>query len=120
MSATTTLHWKAKPDDHDYGAAVEYLSLLMTPTKVAKLLKLMRKAEVTRRKAKDILRASGLEILPSSNVHVAQDIEKAISGEQLSPILLVRGQPLLIADGYHRACAAYLLSEDAEVPCQLV
>jgi hypothetical protein len=45
-------------------------------------------------------------------------------GKQLSPVLLVRGTlgayPLVIADGYHRVCAAYHTDENAEVPCKLV
>jgi hypothetical protein len=47
------------------------------------------------------------------------------AGEQLSPVLLVRGQAkkglaLLVADGYHRICASYHLDEDADIPCRLV
>ena len=39
----------------------------------------------------------------------------------LSPILLVRSEnKLIIADGYHRLCAIYYLSEDLEVPCRIV
>jgi disulfide oxidoreductase YuzD len=51
---------------------------------------------------------------------VAHNIQKAKKGEKLSPILLVRDKKLVIADGYHRMCAIYFLSEDLEVPCKLV
>jgi hypothetical protein len=63
--------------------------------------------------------------LPSTNVHVAKDIDRVRNGGQLSPVLLVRGDamraaPLIIADGYHRICASYFLDEDADIPCRLV
>jgi hypothetical protein len=27
--------------------------------------------------------------------------------------------PLIVGDGYHRICASYHLSEDADIPCRL-
>jgi hypothetical protein len=43
------------------------------------------------------------------------------NGEKMSPILLVRyAGKVIIADGYHRMCAVYSLSEDASIPCQIV
>jgi hypothetical protein len=38
----------------------------------------------------------------------------------LSPVLLVSGDPLWIADGYHRICVSYHIDEKAEVPCRIV
>jgi len=35
-------------------------------------------------------------------------------------VLLVRGQPLLVADGYHRVCASYHLDENADIPSRVV
>jgi hypothetical protein len=32
---------------------------------------------------------------------------------------LAAGRPLQIADGYHRVCASYHLSEDTEIPCRI-
>jgi len=85
----------------------------------------LRAAPLIQRKAKDLLRASGLALLPPTNVHVAKDLEKVKHGQRLSPVLLVRGdqasgRPLVVADGYHRICASYHLDEDAEIPCRLV
>lgn len=40
----------------------------------------------------------------------------------MSPIILVRtkpGDPLLIADGYHRICALYYVDKEVEIPCVL-
>ena len=55
---------------------------------------------------------------------VAKDVKKVAKGQPLSPILLVRGdlaagRALQIADGYHRVCASYHLSEDTEIPCRI-
>lgn len=120
-----TAHWKDEPDDHDYPAAVDYLSLLMPEPDAAAIADALRTAPLIRRKAKDLLRASGLAILPSDNVHVAKDADKVKRGQRLSPVLLVRGdhgtgRPLVVADGYHRICASYHLDEDAEIPCRMV
>jgi disulfide oxidoreductase YuzD len=80
-----------------------------------------KKSNTILKKAKDILRASELELLNKDNKHVKENIKKSKHGKKLSPILLVRGtQKLIIADGYHRLCAIYYLSEDLEVPCRLI
>jgi len=85
----------------------------------------LRKAPIIHCKAKDLLRASLLESLPISNVHVAKDVAKLNKGKLLSPVLLIRGRlrdsiPLTIADGYHRICASYHIDEDADIPCRMV
>lgn len=113
------IQWKQDPDEHDFPAAEDYLSLLFESEVARKTTSNLRKCKTQGRKAKDILRASGLQLLPMSNYHVARNVDKAHNGEKLSPVLLVRGQPLLVADGYHRVCAAYHLNENLEVPCRL-
>jgi hypothetical protein len=122
---TAKLNWKETPDDHDYPAAADYLSLLMPQRDADRLVRRLRAAPLVRRKAKDLLRASALPELPADNVHVAKDLEKVKKGELLSPVLLVRGRlvgrvPLTVADGYHRICASYYLDEDAAIPCRIV
>lgn len=117
--------WLEAPERHDYRAAEEYLRLLMVPSEAKELAGLLRDADTAARfKAKDIVRASGLPILPPSNRHVRGDIEKIKAGRRLSPILLVRplavGSPLVIADGYHRACTLYHVGEDTPIPCRIV
>jgi hypothetical protein len=119
-----TEHWKDTPDEHDYPAAADYLSLLAPDDEVKKVVADLRSAELTHRKAKDLLRASRLELLPGTNVHVRRDLDKVADGKKLSPVLLVRGHadkgiPLQIADGYHRICASHLIDENADVPCRL-
>jgi len=118
-------HWKDEPEDHDFPAAGAYLTLLFPEAAVASLVAALRAAEGTTQKAKDLLRASRLELLPADNPHVASDLAKVDSGERLSPVLLVLGRgadgvPLIVADGYHRICASYRLDENADIPCRIV
>lgn len=117
-------HWKEQPDGHDYPAAADYLSLLMPAWQAESAVAALQKAELTHRKAKDLLRASRLELLPPDNEHVAGDLAKVHRGEQLSPVLLLRGDAgrdvaLTVADGYHRICASYHIDENADIPCRI-
>jgi hypothetical protein len=117
--------WKNEPDPHDFPAAADYLSLLLPEAAVIATIKAMGKAQITQRKAKDLLRASRLPILQADNVHVRNDLGKIANGVLLSPVLLVRGSlangwPLQIADGYHRVCASFHTAEDANIPCLIV
>jgi hypothetical protein len=118
-------HWKDEPDDHDYPAAVAYLTLIMPATAANAVVRRLRAAPIVHWKAKDLLRASRLPLLGPDSPHVAADLEKVKAGKPLSPILLVRGRlaadvPLAVADGYHRICASYHLDEDADIPCRIV
>jgi hypothetical protein len=116
------LHWKDAPDDHDYPAAGDYLSLVVPQKAADDVVKRLRAAPLVHRKAKDLLRASTLPVLPPTNVHVAKDLAKVKKGQLLSPVLLLRGRPgvpLTVADGYHRICASYSLDEDADIPCRI-
>ena len=70
--------------------------------------------------AKDILRAADLPLLGPTDSEVAADLKKVKLGDRLSPVLLVQGEPLWVADGYHRICASYHLDEKTEVPCRIV
>jgi hypothetical protein len=121
----TPEHWKDEPDEHDFPAAADYLSLLVPAQTAASLVERLKGVEKLDRKAKDLLRASRLSLLARENPHVAADLKKVSAGERLSPVLLVRGQAdkglaLLVADGYHRVCASYHLDEDADIPCRIV
>lgn len=115
--------WLDRPEDHDYGAAQSYLTLLYTATQAARLAAQLRKAKASSFKAKDIFRASGLSLLGVSNSHVEKDRRKVASGKKLSPLLLVRDRErgrVIVADGYHRLCAVYGYDEDAMIPCKIV
>lgn len=117
-----SIKWLDRPEAHDYDAAKDYLTLLYPVGLVGPLIDDMLDGfcAVTTRKAKDILRASGLPLLAKENRHVVKDLAKVNAGKALSPILLVRDQGRLhIADGYHRACACYHIDENTDIHCVL-
>jgi hypothetical protein len=113
--------WLKEPEDHDFPAARDYLELLFQSDEAQKMVKKLKAAPTIIKKSKDILRASKLTLLPETNIHVKENLKKVEKNKKLSPILLVRGQnELIIADGYHRFCCNYYLTEDLEVPCRLI
>ena len=123
--ATISPIWKSEPDKHDYPAAGNYLSLIADADLVDHLVKKLKKASIVTYKAKDLLRASGLALLPLDDAHVKEDLAKVVKGVKLSPVLLVRGSielglPTTIADGYHRVCASYHLADDTDIPARIV
>jgi hypothetical protein len=120
-----SVKWLPEPESHDYEAAADYLSLIAEESAVKATVEALKAGELTHRKAKDILRAARLELLPDTNFRVHADLEKIRDGKKLSPILLVRGDfradiALQVADGYHRVCASYLTDENTPIPCFLV
>lgn len=113
--------WLSVPEEHDFPAAQDYLDLHFEKSKVDTLVDKLREAETSFKKAKDIIRASRLPLLGIDNKHVKHNLKKVKKGEKLSPVLLVRNEErLIIADGYHRISAAYMLGEDTQIPCRLV
>jgi hypothetical protein len=113
-------HWQDEPEAQDFPAAESYLSLLIGPAAAAKIVKALRKKETLLHfAAKDILRAAGLPLLGSDDSEVAADLDKVKTGKKMSPVLLVQGIPLWVADGYHRVCASYHLDEKTPVPCRM-
>ncbi len=117
--------WKQNPDEHDYPAADSYLSLCFDAATAKKLSDQLRKAPTELHKAKDILRSARLSLLSLEDPSVKRDLAKVVEGVKLAPVLIVRGNLLhnahtIIADGYHRTCASYHLSEDEDVPCVIV
>ena len=83
--------WLPAPEDQDYPNASSYLSLLAADDVVDSVVSALRDAPIEHRKAKDILRAARLVLLPPDNAHVASDLKKIRDGKRLSPILMVRG-----------------------------
>jgi hypothetical protein len=103
--------WLEKPEAHDFPAAADYLALIADLPTVNKVTKRLRAGTVVYKKAKDILRAAQLTLLPA----------EIKAGDPLSPILAVRGDlmtgvQLQIADGYHRVCASYYTDENTDIP----
>lgn len=117
--------WKRSPEAHDYPAAHDYLSLLLEELTVRKIVAALRRAPTVDFKAKDLLRASRLPLLPRDNSHVAADFKKIKKSKALSPVLLVRGNaatgaPMTVADGYHRICASWYKDENIPIACRIV
>ncbi len=120
-----TVKWLKGPEAHDFPAAADYLDLLAEAPTVQDLTDRLRAGSIVHKKAKDILRAAGLTLLPVDNPHVAADLAKIKKKQPLAPILLVRGDlatgvHLQIADGYHRVCASYYTDENTDIPVILV
>ena len=118
-------HWKHTPEVHDYPAAESYLTLVASPELARAAVAALESAPIVSYQAKDLLRASRLELLGEDNPHVAGDLRKIRKGERLSPVLVVRGSagaglPLTVADGYHRICASWHTDEDESIPCKIV
>jgi hypothetical protein len=118
------LEWAEKGEAEDFEAAIRFLSLLCQDAKAAALVKKLRKAKLVEHAAKDLLRAAQLPLLPRDDPHVDDDLKRIHKGKSLPPILLVRGDianglPLIVADGYHRICAACYFDESAPIPCRI-
>ncbi|GAC1534406.1 MAG: hypothetical protein NVS2B4_14730 [Ramlibacter sp.] len=115
--------WLTLVGDEDFEAAANYLQLLFPARQAKALEKKLRKRKTQVFQAKDVLRASGMEELGPKDPEVAKQLEKIKSGEALSPILLVRqtdNAKLIIADGFHRICAAVVVDPKAQMHCKIV
>jgi len=122
MSKEVEIKWLSEPEEHDYPAALSYLSLLYDDQTATTYVDKLKRASISEFKAKDIFRASGLSLLGISNSHVKKDQQKLQSARDLSPLLLIRDSvngKVVIADGYHRLCAIYSYDDDAVIPCKI-
>jgi hypothetical protein len=73
--------------------------------------------------AKDLLRAARLAPLPKGNAGVRKWSGRLRDGVEIPPVLLVAGtldRPAIVAEGYHRVCAAYLRDEATPVACHFL
>jgi hypothetical protein len=117
--------WNERPVRKDYTAALNYLTLQFSTAAAQRLVKKARGVRPTEHIAKDILRASNLPLLPLDERHVAENLKRIGKGKALSPVILIQGdltrqRPFVIADGYHRMCAACHADEDSPVRAILV
>jgi hypothetical protein len=123
--ATKRVKWRTKPQAKDFAAAAAYLRLILPERDTATIVAKLKRAKTIKQLPKDIERASGLPLLSDDDPEIANKLKKLKKGDPLSPILLIRGNVsrgmrLTIADGYHRVCAAYLVDQEADIPCRLV
>lgn len=109
----TKIKWDDEPESKDYAAAEDYLSLFGLSLHDAETV-----TEVAY-KAKDLLRASGLEPLPPHDDEVMSKTAKVNDGEKLAPLIVFiqKGKRPIIADGFHRLSASYWHDQDTTVPC---
>lgn len=116
------IKWSTQVEAHDFAAGQSYLQLLY-PAEVARgFVASLKRVKATNFSAKDIVRASELELLSRKNADVAKQLKRIAKGEQLSPLLLVRESGharLIIADGFHRLCAVHHLDPKEDVPCKI-
>ncbi len=123
MAKKTEINWLSESEAHNYPAALSYLCLIYDEQTAIRYVDSLKQAVISEFKAKDIFRASNLSLLGISNTQVKKNQQKIQSGNQLSPILLVRDSvngKVIVADGYHRLCAIYTYDEDAVIPCKIV
>ncbi len=114
------ISWKKDVVAHDFDAAEAFLSIRLNPEKAKSLVKRLKGASVTERRANDILRASRLDPLPLNDPGVLRDLAKLAGGEKLSPVLVVSlDDGAEIADGYHRVSLAYALDPFGAVPVRI-
>jgi hypothetical protein len=114
--AVQYLRWRKDVAKHDYAAASSYLSIRYGEARAQEISAKLQKLEVISRRANDILRATRRDPLPLTDPGVLRDLQKVLSGEKLSPVLIADGD---IADGYHRVSLAYALDPYATVPLKL-
>jgi hypothetical protein len=114
------IKWLDDVADHDYDAAEAYLSLKLDGEAVRKIVRRLRNASLTTRRANDILRAAGLTAAPLDDPGVMKDLIKVIEGRHLSPVLVVSAEMRAdIADGYHRVSLVYRIDPYGQVPLKL-
>ena len=77
--------WLDAPEEHDFPAAIEYLSLLFPESDSASIVESLRSVPTIHRKAKDLLRASRLELLPVADPEVRKDLNRVASGGRFNP-----------------------------------
>lgn len=119
------IKWKSSPEDKDYEGVKNFLTLLCSESDAEKLIKRLDNAEPIEHAGKDILRAAALPVLSAKDPRVSKDLKYIEKGKALAPVLLIRGdlkkeQSLVIADGYHRVCASYLVDESSPISCRLI
>jgi len=114
-------HWKDDPEAEDFPAAESYLSLLVGEEAAAKLAKALRKERSLKHYAGEGPPSGcGPATARVQRLRGSRRFQEVKQGDKLSPVLLVQGVPLWVADGYHRICASYHLDEKTQVPCRVV
>ena len=80
MASGSGVLWGEEPDEHDYPAAADYLALLAPDAQISEIVAVLKQAPIVHKKAKDLLRASCLALLPIDNPHVQRGPEEDQEG----------------------------------------
>ncbi|MTW11145.1 hypothetical protein GM658_11070 [Pseudoduganella eburnea] len=116
------LKWSKKPKAKDYAAANAYLHFQFGRKGAAALTTRLKRTKVQQCAARDILRASHTPMAEVKAFDWEKQNKDIKRGRRFSPILLVcgeHGKPLVIADGFHRLCAAFAFDQDIKVRFKL-
>lgn len=114
------LPWADEVDDDHYDAAFDYLSLHWLPAQAGPAVIALREAGISEYLPSDLLRAAGLKPWPLDDAQVRRELVRALRDGHLQPILCVNlPQGIVIADGTHRASAAYHLAPLHKMPVKL-
>ncbi len=118
-----TATWSSTVPNEDYAAAAAFLALVMVPARVPAVIKKLRGAGIQAYRAADLFRASRTKLPKKDDRPCREAIAKIRAGEAIAPVLLVRDPPrgtVIIADGYHRVCAAVRIDPDVVLHCKIV
>jgi hypothetical protein len=118
--SSPSIRWKKDVVAHDFDAAEAFLSIRLNPNRARELVKRLKDAPLTERRANDILRASRRDPLPLNDPGVLRDLVHVVAGQKLSPVLVVAFEDgAEIADGYHRVSLTYALDPFGVVPVRI-
>lgn len=115
--------WTEDVSEADYRAAEVYLSLINSSALASKAVASLKVAPIEKFKATDLLRASKAKLPKNDDRPCRRELKKIDKGEALSPVLLVRDPSLkevIIADGYHRICAAFRMDPNVILHCKII
>ena len=119
---TPSITWQDDAPPFDYEAAGHYLALVDVQKNIDKALADLHAGAIVEYKATDLLRAAQLVVPKADDRPTREQIKKIKRGEPVSPVLLVRVPALkkvIVADGFHRICAAYRIDPDVVLHCKL-
>jgi len=119
---TPSITWQDDANPDDYEAAGHYLALVDNQKNIDKTLADLKAGTIVEYKATDLLRAAQLIVPKADDRPTREQIKKIKHGEPVSPVLLVRVPVLrkvIVADGFHRICAAYRIDPDVVLHCKL-
>lgn len=117
-----SITWLDDANPSDYEAAAHYLALVDTQKNIDKTVTDLKAGAIVEYKATDLLRAAQLTIPKADDRPTREQIKKIKHGEPVAPVLLVRAPALkkvIVADGFHRICAAYRIDPDVVLHCKL-